>query len=514
MTHPRVHATTNPQVPAVIMSDGSGALTYGQLEERANQGAHLLRSLGVNRGDTIAFWLPNCIEVFEIYWAGQRAGIYITPMATGLTASEAEYILENSRAKFLVSSSAINAFSSIKGSPSLTVMDLDGWRAALQDQPTTPIADESAGYHMLYSSGTTGRPKGVRTPLPQGEVTDINELAGRMRDHYGVGPGEVYLSPAPVYHAAPLGYTTNCHRLGATVVQMPRFDAEGALAAIDRYRVSVTQMVPTMFIRMLKLPEGVKQRYDLSSLRFVIHAAAPCPVPVKHQMIEWLGPIIYEFYSGSESPGVTGISSEEWLVRPGSVGRAVKGVIHVCDADGYEVPAGEQGLIYFSGGQEFEYLGDPDKTRDCRNPLHPSWSTLGDIGYVDKEGYLFLTDRQSNMIISGGVNIYPQEIENLLVTHPQVADVAVIGVPNADFGEEVKAVVQPADPADATPEFAARLIEFCKANLSPIKCPRSVDFDFALPRQDNGKLYKRLIRDRYAAAAQAASSAGEAAPRP
>jgi len=256
-------------------------------------------------------------------------------------------------------------------------------------------------------------------------------------------------------------------------------------------------MVPTMFVRLLALPEAVRSHYDLSSLGKIVHAAAPCPVGIKRQMIEWLGPIIYEYYGGSEGNGSTFITPGEWLERPGSVGRADWGTLHICNEAGEEVAPGVDGLVYFEGGWDFQYLNDPEKTRDARHPAHPAWSTLGDIGHVDTDGYLFLTDRKSFMIISGGVNIYPQETENLLITHPRVADAAVIGVPNSDFGEEVKAVVQPLDPADATPEFAQELIAFCRSNLSPVKCPRSVDFDPALPRLDTGKLYKRLIRDRY-----------------
>ncbi len=278
---------------------------------------------------------------------------------------------------------------------------------------------------------------------------------------------------------------------------MRKFDPEAALAAIADYKVTVTQMVPTMFVRMLKLPDAVRLNYDVSSLRHVVHAAAPCPVETKRAMIGWLGPIVQEYYGGSEGNGSTNISAEEWLKKPGSVGRASWGILHICDDAGTELPVGEQGIVYFEGGWDFQYLGDPEKTRDSRHPQHPGWSALGDIGYLDADGYLFLTDRKSYMIISGGVNIYPQEIENLLITHPKVADAAVIGVPHAEFGEEVKAVVQPMDWADATPAFAADLIAHCKAHLSPVKCPRSVDFDPALPRLDNGKLYKRLVKDRY-----------------
>lgn len=497
MTHPRLHALAAPDRPAVIMTDGSPGLSYAQLEYRANRGARLIRSLGIATGQTIAYWLPNCPEVFEVYWAGQRAGLYVTPIATALTGAEADYIVENSGARLVVVSPEIAGLAALSRPAGVAIMTLEEWRAALDAQPPGPIADEAPGFHMVYSSGTTGRPKGIRLPLPQGAVTDLHQLAAQIEGRYGLGPQDTYLSPAPLYHTAPLAYTTAAHRLGATVVVMPKFDPEEWLAAVERYRVTMTQMVPTMFVRLLKLPEEVRKARDLSSLRHVIHAAAPCPVPVKHAMIEWLGPILYEYYGGSEGNGSTGITSEEWLRKPGSVGKATWGTLHICDDAGNELPAGEQGIVYFEGGWDFQYLGDPDKTRDSRNPLHPTWSALGDIGYVDQDGYLFLTDRKSHMIISGGVNIYPQEVENLLITHPRVADAAVIGVPNPDFGEEVKAVVQPLDPADATADFAAELMAFCREHLSPVKCPRSVEFDPALPRLDNGKLYKRLIKDRY-----------------
>lgn len=500
MTHPRIHATRNPDHAAVVMSDTGETLSYRDLECRANQGAQLFRSLGIMNGDTIAVWLPNLPDFHILYWAAQRSGLYVTPIATALTGEEAAYIVDNCGAKLLVSCDAIG------GLPGLLVdrpkglehvFDLIEWRAAIDGMPETPIPDEQPGFHMVYSSGTTGRPKGIRLPLPQGGVTDAHMLAERAAANYGVDPDTVYLSPAPLYHTAPLAFTTSCHRLGATVVVMPKFEPDTALQAIEKYKVTVTQMVPTMFVRLLKLPNAVRLSYDVSTLQHVIHAAAPCPIPVKHAMIEWLGPIIQEYYGGSEGNGSTNITAEEWLKKQGSVGRASWGKIHICDDEGNELPPGEQGIVYFEGGWDFQYLGDAEKTRDSRHPIHSGWSALGDIGYLDEDGYLFLTDRKSYMIISGGVNIYPQEIENLLITHPKVADAAVIGVPNADFGEEVKAVVQPMDWAEATPEFAQELIAHCKAHHSPVKCPRSVDFDPALPRLDNGKLYKRLVKDRY-----------------
>lgn len=497
MTHPRLHALAQPAKLAIVMSDGSAGLTYGELEDRANRGAQLLRALNIAPGDTIAYWLPNCPEVFEVYWAGQRAGIYITPIATSLTAGEADYIIENSGARLVVVSLEIAGLADLMPREGVTVLTLAQWREELATQRAGPIADEAPGFHMVYSSGTTGRPKGIRLPLPTGAVTASHLLAEQIGTQYGMGVDTVYLSPAPLYHTAPLAFSTGCQRLGGTVVVMPKFEPEAALAAIERYKVTTTQMVPTMFVRILKLPREVRDRFELSSLEMVVHAAAPCPVEIKHAMLQWLGPIIHEYYGGSEGNGSTRITPEEWLRKPGSVGKASWGVVHICDDEGRELPAGEQGVVYFEGGWDFQYLGDEDKTRDSRNPQHASWSTLGDVGYLDEDGYLFLTDRKSYMIISGGVNIYPQEVENLLITHPRVADAAVVGVPNSDFGEEVKAVVQPLDPIDATPDFAEELIAFCKARLAHLKCPRSVDFDLALPRLDNGKLYKRLIKDRY-----------------
>jgi acyl-CoA synthetase (AMP-forming)/AMP-acid ligase II len=497
MTHPRLHAQANPGKVAVTMSDGSATLTYGELEDLANRGAHFLRSLGLKRGDTMAYWLANRIDVFGIYWAAQRCGLYITPISAKLGREEAEFIFANSGARLMVIDPETAGLERLENAETGEQLTLAQWNAAVAGMPATPVDDESPGFHMVYSSGTTGKPKGVRLPLPEGAVTAPHMLAEMLAASYGAGPETVYLSPAPLYHTAPLAYTTSVLRLGGTVVIMPKFDPEALLAAVERYRVTTVQMVPTMFIRLLRLPEDIRSKYDLSSLTTVIHAAAPCPVPVKHRMIEWLGPIIHEYYGGSEGNGSTRIDSEEWLRKPGSVGKASWGTIHICDDEGNELPVGEDGVVYFEGGWDFAYLGDDQKTRDARNPQHPTWSALGDIGHLDEDGYLFLTDRKNFMIISGGVNIYPQEVENLLVTHPKVADAAVIGVPNPDFGEEVKAVIQPLDPADATPAFAAELMEFCRAHLSHVKCPRSVDFDPALPREDNGKLYKRVIRDRY-----------------
>jgi len=508
--HPRFHAEATPDKPACILAETGETLSYGDLEQIANRGAHYLRSLGLVAEDTIAIWLPNTLRYFEVYWAAQRAGLYITPVSTKLTAGEAAYILADCGARLLVTNAAVEAAAALSGMaaadcPALsTILWVDeplagygSWEAAISPFPDQPIADESAGFHMVYSSGTTGRPKGVRLPLPGGPATAPHMLAEKIGKRNSLDADGVFLSPAPLYHTAPLAYSTMAHRLGATVVIQRRFTPEGALAAIQDYRITFTQMVPTMFLRLLRMPEDQRLSYDLSSLRSLVHAAAPCPIEVKRAMIDWLGPIVSEYYGGSEGSGSTAITAEEWLRKPGSVGRADWGVIHVCDEEGDELPPGEQGIVYFEGGWDFSYLNDEQKTRDARNPRHPTWTTFGDIGYVDEDGYLFLTDRRSFLIISGGVNIYPQEAENLLIVHPRVADAAVIGVPSAEMGEEVKAVVQPRDWADAGPELERDLIAYCRDRLSHVKCPRSVDFERELPRHETGKLYKRALRDRY-----------------
>jgi fatty-acyl-CoA synthase len=350
---------------------------------------------------------------------------------------------------------------------------------------------------MLYSSGTTGRPKGVRKQLPGTAFGDPASAPAQIAQgmaRLGFSAGAVYLSPAPLYHSAPLVYSMSLHRLGGTAVVMERFDPGQCLELIERYRVTHAQFVPTMFTRLLRLPRAERERYDLSSLRLVMHAAAPCPVAVKRQMLDWWGPVICEYYAGTEDIGNTFITAQEWLAHPGSVGRPMM-ECHVVGEDGRELPPGQPGVVYFAGGRPFEYHNDPAKTQSIMNER--GWRTLGDIGYLDADGYLYLTDRQAHMIISGGVNIYPQEAENVLAGHPAVADVAVIGVPDEEMGEAVKAVVQCLDPAAAGPELAAGLLAFCRSELASYKCPRSVDFTDELPRDPNGKLYKRLLRERY-----------------
>lgn len=506
--HPSIHAQNNPDKIAYIMAQSGEQISYRQLNDRSNQIAQLFRANNVQKGDGIAIFMDNNPQFFEICWAAQRAGIYFTAVSSRLTASEVDYIVGDCKAKMLFVSSYVAEVAQeletilskdivkyVVGQPLAGYQD---YFAARDAQPATPIADESRGMDMLYSSGTTGRPKGIRRDLPSGGIAEPDGLIQLISLLYGLSEDAMYLSPAPLYHAAPLRYNMAFMAAGSTCIIMEHFEPEQAIALIEKYRITHSQWVPTMFVRMLKLPKDVQEKYDVSSLQYAIHAAAPCPIAVKRQMIEWWGPVIYEYYAGSEGNGFCAINSEEWLAHEGSVGRALLGTIHICGEDGAEVAIGEEGTIYFElDGPQFEYYNDPKKTADSRHPSHPQWTTLGDVGRLDGEGYLYLTDRKAFMIISGGVNIYPQETENLLITHPKVADVAVIGVPNEDFGEEVKAVVQPMNWEEAGPELEAELIAFCSKSLSSIKCPRSVDFDPELPRHPTGKLYKRLVRDRY-----------------
>jgi long-chain acyl-CoA synthetase len=502
--HPGTIAAETPNKPAYVIAETGQVVTYGELEATSNQGAQLFRRLGLRAGDHIALLLENHPRFLQICWAAQRAGLYYTPISWRLQADEIEYIVDNCGARvFITSHARAAAVAGLRDRmPNVEhrfMLDgvIDGfqsWEDATASMPCEPIADETEGQSMLYSSGTTGYPKGVKRPraeVPFGEGNALPVLTAL----YGAGPDSIYLSPAPLYHAAPLGFSMACIRNGITVVVMQHFDAERALEFIERYRITHSQWVPTHFVRMLKLPEDVRRRYDVSSLQCAIHAAAPCPIPVKEHMIEWWGPVLYEYYAGTEGNGFVQLNSAEWLAHKGSVGRPLNCTVHICDEDGTELPIGEPGTIYFGGGGVFEYHNDPDKTAQSRHPQ--GWSTLGDVGYLDEEGYVYLTDRKHFMIISGGVNIYPQETENVLITHPKVYDVAVIGVPDEDFGESVKAVVQPIDMADAGPALEHELIDFCRERLSHIKCPRSVDFDRELPRHPTGKLYKRLLRERY-----------------
>jgi acyl-CoA synthetase (AMP-forming)/AMP-acid ligase II len=503
--YPGIHAKETPDKLAYRMAESGISVTYRELEERSNQAAHLFRSLGLQRGDHIALCMENHEQFFVVCWGAQRAGLYYTAISSRLTPPEVEYIVDDCGARALVVSRGRYDVAAAlqERCPALVGrFGVDGpapgaadWKAACAEQPTTPIADESEGAPMLYSSGTTGRPKGVKHPLPAGPIGTPAPLVLGIMALYGGTKDSIYLSPAPLYHAAPLGFTMGLLRIGATVIVMEHFDAERALALIEKERVTHSQWVPTMFVRMLKLPEAVRARYDVSSLRYAIHAAAPCPIHVKEQMIAWWGPVLYEYYAGTEGNGFCAIDSAQWLEHKGSVGRPTNATVHVLDDEFRELAPGEVGTIFFESAAKYEYHNDPKKTESAKSPQ--GWTTLGDVGYVDEEGWLFLTDRKAFMIISGGVNIYPQETEDCLIAHPKVADVAVIGVPNEDFGEEVKAVVQPADMADAGPALADELIAWCRERISHVKCPRSVDFEAELPRHPTGKLYKRLLRDRY-----------------
>jgi acyl-CoA synthetase (AMP-forming)/AMP-acid ligase II len=508
--YPGAFVATQPQHPAVIMADSGHATTFAELDAAANRLSLALRSAGLLPGDHAAFCLENHSRYLEILWGCRYAGTVYTACSSRLHGAELSYILSDSGAKAFITSAALTEQARhvlTSNSEIQVLLMLDGtiagyasYEETVAAQAADPLENRIVGADMLYSSGTTGRPKGVRRDFAHQPLSaELTPSVRIAQQAYGLGQDTVYLSPAPLYHAAPLHYCTMVTGMGGTAIVMDKFDPEAFLAAIERYRVTHTQVVPTMFVRLLKLDPGIRARYDLSSLRCVIHAAAPCPVPVKRQMIEWLGPILHEYYGGTEQNGSTYCTSEEWLKHPGTVGHPTTGcTVHIVGLDGNELPTGSIGTVYFEGRVQFEYHNDQDATSASRHPS--GWSTLGDIGYLDDDGYLYLTDRKANMIISGGVNIYPQEAENTLIMHPAVTDVAVFGVPNEEFGEEVKAVVQPASmPADeaAARALEAELIEYCRANLAHYKCPRTVDFRAELPRHATGKLYKRLLKDEY-----------------
>ncbi len=498
-------ATTTPDAPAQIMA-GSGAVqTYAELDAAANRLSQLFASLGLVPGDHVAFCLENHPRFFEVAWGAHYAGLRYTAASSRLTSGELEYILNDCGAQVFITSryKADQATEITAATPGVRLrLMLDGavdgyesYEEAVARFPAEPLPDRREGADMLYSSGTTGRPKGVKTPVPDVPLGTDPPLLTLAQMLFQFSEGMVYLSPAPLYHSAPLRFNMTVQRVGGTSVIMEHFDPEEFLSLVERYRVTHTQVVPTMFLRILKLPQEVRDRYDVSSLQMVVHAAAPCPVAVKEQIIEWWGPIVHEYYAGTEGNGFCYVGSQDWMAHKGTVGRPLVGTLHIVGDDGGEVVAGESGAIYFEGGGQFEYHNDPDKTASSRNER--GWSTLGDVGYLDDDGFLYLTDRKAFMIISGGVNIYPQEAENVLVNHPKVVDVAVFGVPNVEFGEEVKAVVQPIDMALAGPDLERELIAYCRDQLADVKCPRSIDFRAELPRHPTGKLYKRLLKDEY-----------------
>lgn len=513
----REYAEAHPERPAVIMYPSGTVVTFGELEARANKLAHFFRDHGLREGDAVAILMENNEHYHTVMWAARRSGLYYVPINTHLTAAEAAYIFDNSSAKAIVGSAGMrktleglgaelpNGLPGVlliadgaETSATAASSDLDGWQRypeCVADQPDTPIGDEVEGDLLQYSSGTTGRPKGIKRELTHLPPSEAPGMMSALVSFWMSHPDAVYLSPAPLYHTAPSVWSMTIQAAGIPTVVMEKFDPEGTLDAIQRHRVTHGQFVPAMFTRMLKLPESVRSSYEISTLQRVMHAAAPCPVEIKKQMIDWWGPIVDEYYASSEAIGATLISAEDWLEHPGSVGKPSLGSVHILDEDGNDLSAGQEGEIYFEGGHTFEYLNDPDNTAKSRHPR--GWVTVGDVGYLGDDGYLYLTDRRHHMIISGGVNIYPQEAENMLVTHPKVMDAAVFGIPDDEMGQSVKGVVQTVDPADATDEFADELLTWLRDHLSHYKCPRSISFEAQLPRTDTGKLYKQELIAKY-----------------
>ena len=506
--YPGIHAREAPSRAAFIMASTGEVVSYRELDERSNRLAHLLRANGLKRLDHYAIFMENNNRYLECCAAGHRSGLYYTCVNSFLTADELAYILNNSESKVLITSRAKRdvALAALKQCPAVSlclVVDGHGDDAAVQDfetavaaYPGSPVEDECLGTSMLYSSGTTGRPKGVLRPLPEEPPTGELPVFAFLNKLWQYREGMTYLSPAPLYHAAPQAAVALAIRNGGTVIIMEHFEPEAYLELVEIYRVTHSQLVPTMFNRMLKLPLGARTRYDLSSLEIAVHAAAPCPVQTKEQMIDWWGPIIHEYYGATEAMGFTACNSAEWLAHRGTVGKVMMGDLHILDEQMQPAAKGVPGEIWFKTASPFVYFNDAERTALTRSS-DGTMTTVGDVGYVDDDGFLHLTDRSTFMIISGGVNIYPQECENLLIVHPKVADAAVFGVPNEDLGEEVKAVVQLIPGEQASRALEAELIAYCQTHLAKLKCPKTIDFDAALPRLPTGKLYKKPLRDRY-----------------
>jgi long-chain acyl-CoA synthetase len=500
------HARSNPDGLAVVMSPSGARYSWRELYERSTRLGNLLRSAGLREGDHIAIYAYNHLRYYEAAFAAVNTGLYFTPVNAHSPLEEAEYVVNDCGAQVLIvaDSTADVAEELVSRTPAVRLrLSLDGTRGsyvgldeAVAAQRVEPTSPERRGTFMFYSSGTTGRPKGIEPPLPDTPAV-AGDPIGLGFARFSGGPDPVYLSPAPLHHAAPLRTSMGVMEAGSSVVCLERFDPEEALAAIERHQVTSSQWVPTMFIRMLKLHPNVRARYDLSSLRVAVHAAAPCPMWAKEQMIAWWGPIIDEYYAGSENIGSTWITSEEWLAHRGSVGTSAQGDVHICDADGGELPIGSDGLVYFevAPGSTFSYHDDPAKTASVWHPTQP-WRTLGDIGHVDSDQYLYLSDRATFMIISGGANVYPQEIESVLVAHPDVIDAAVVGIPDDDLGEVALAVVQPVEGADGD-ALIGELRDLCHAKLARYKVPARFELRDSLPRGEDGKLRKKPLRDEY-----------------
>lgn len=513
LSHPSHWAHATPDTPAVIMAESGETVSFGEMELAANRGANLLRRLGLKPGDTFALWSGNNPRFLEIAWAMNRAGAYMVPIAAKLTAHEAAYIIDDCDAKIVI----IDA--NLKHAAQLTERfaelcpriqhaftlrgDMPGfqrWEDAISGMPDILELPPVWGQQMLYSSGTTGQPKGIRRPMRDVPYDSPLAFAQLMSERYGSQAGMKFVLSAPLYHSGPLAMALSVQSIGLTLLLCERFDAEAMLAMIDRYQPEQGQFVPTMFVRLLKLPSEVRSKYNVSSLKIAIHSAAPCSVETKRAMIDWWGPVLEDIYGGSENVGSTMISSTEWLTKPGSVGRPVKGELHICDDSGREVAPREHGTIYFEAPHTFEYHKDPEKTHGIRHPDRNDWATLGDVGWIDEDGYLYLSDRKAFMVVSGGVNIYPQEAEDILTSHPDVADVAAFGIPDEDMGERLIAVVQPVDWATSGPVLAAQLEEWCKQHLATLKCPKFIEFVETLERDPAGKIAKKVLKDRFTAA--------------
>jgi long-chain acyl-CoA synthetase len=505
--YPGNWAKADPSKIAVVMAESGDSLTYRELNERSAQLAHYLRRCGMATGSHVAILMGNSLDSFIAFWAAQRSGLFYTPINWHLTPREIAHILEDSGSRMLITDSSHEETAhELSDGRDVELLTLGGASLSTPDSvqdeldsmPRSELHDETEGVEMIYTSGTTGQPKGGRRPLPGTHPASESLKLSKLFDCFDMSQDAVYLSPgAPLYHAAPLRFCMANHRLGATTVILERFDPLQALGAIEKYSVTHSQWVPTMFVRLLRLPEVDRKRFDLSSHRVAIHGAAPCPRPIKEAMLEWWGPIVHEYYGASEGGGITHIGPIEWLDHPGSVGKPLYGIPHiVSEESGKEVLPGEAGLVYFERGMPIEYHNDEAKTRSAHGPN--GWSTVGDLGYLDEGGYLYLLDRRANLIISGGVNIYPQEIEDVLILHPAVHDVAVFGISNEEFGQEVKAVVQVSEDHEASASLEAALIEYCRGVLAGYKCPRSVDFVAEIPRTESGKLFKRNLMAAYA----------------